>query len=317
MRCSSSLDWRTNPAPDIRGAALHDGQQFLLQRYALALYPSAGFRGAHTQAAAAWQVAGLGLTQATQIEQRRFPALPSVAGELQAIVRDGTNPQGALPGQAQLDTQFTQRAFEQALARARQGKAAVLHVASHFFLAPGNDYGSYLVTGEAQPLRLKAIREMNFNGVEMLTLSACNTASQGGRNENGSEIEGLAAIAQTSGAQSVLAPLWPVADASTAALMQRFYVIRSQGKEREETNAMALRKAQLELVEGRVQVKSIPQPMAPLNRQAAAEINRGAVRAAAIPGVELPAAPVYERAAKAPFAHPYYWAPFVLMGNWL
>ena len=159
----------------------------------------------------------------------------------------------------------------------------MLHVASHFYLAPGNDYGSYLVTGEAQPLRLKAIREMNFNGVEMLTLSACNTASQGGRNENGSEIEGLAAIAQTSGAQSVLAPLWPVADASTAALMQRFYVIRSQGKEREETNAMALRKAQLELVEGRVQVKSIPQPMAPLNRQAAAEINRGAVRAAAIP----------------------------------
>jgi CHAT domain-containing protein/Flp pilus assembly protein TadD len=299
-------------------AALHDGQRYLVQRYALALYPSAGFRGVHAQSAAGWQVAGLGLTQARQIDEQRFPALLSVAGELGAIVRDEAHPQGALPGQSQMDAQFTRRAFEQALARARQGKASVLHVASHFHLAAGNDYGSYLVVGEAEPLRLSALRSMNFSGVEMLTLSACNTASQGGRNENGSEIEGLGAIAQSSGARSVMATLWPVADTSTAALMQRFYQRRTQGQEREMTNAQAIRLAQLALLEGSVQVEPPPAtPAVESGAGPAAESRRGAVVNIAPAGVALADTPEFARQPLAPYAHPFYWAPFVLMGNWL
>ena len=30
-----------------------------------------------------------------------------------------------------------------------------------------------------------------------------------------------------------------------------------------------------------------------------------------------PAAGNFKMDTKAPFAHPYYWAPFILMGNWL
>jgi len=32
---------------------------------------------------------------------------------------------------------------------------------------------------------------------------------------------------------------------------------------------------------------------------------------------EQPESPRFELDANSPFAHPYYWAPFFLMGNWL
>jgi CHAT domain-containing protein len=108
-----------------------------------------------------------------------------------------------------------------------------------------------------------------FGGVQLLTLSACNTGMG-----DGTEVEGFGALAQRQGARAVIASLWPVADSSTKVLMQKFYRIReaSPGK----TKLEALREAQLELLHGSI-----------------------------------------KRALKSPYAHPYYWAPFFLMGNWL
>jgi CHAT domain-containing protein len=99
-----------------------------------------------------------------------------------------------------------------------------------------------------------------------LTLSACNTASGGGRNEKGIEVEGMAALVAQQGAASVLASLWPVSDSSTAELMQGFYAARTSGAGL--ARAAALRQAQLGLLHGR-------------------------------------------------FAHPFHWAPFVILGSWL
>jgi CHAT domain-containing protein len=44
---------------------------------------------------------------------------------------------------------------------------------------------------------------------------------------------------------------------------------------------------------------------------------RSAARGAHRTGVADPQLPRYDVDPKAPFAHPYFWAPLILMGNWL
>ncbi len=135
-----------------------------------------------------------------------------------------------------------------------------------------------------------------LGGVQLLTLSACNTGVG-----DGAEVEGFGALAQRQGAKAVIASLWPVADTSTSLLMQELYRIResSSGK----TKLEALQEAQLELLRGKVNAE-------PLNAAARALIHDE-------PEEAKPHAPPFPYDPKAPFSHPYFWAPFFLMGNWL
>ncbi|MBD2355348.1 CHAT domain-containing protein [Tolypothrix sp. FACHB-123] len=87
---------------------------------------------------------------------------------------------------------------------------------------------------------------------------------------------GLAGMAVRSGARSTLATLWPVGDTSTALFMGQFYQNLKQPGTKQ---IEAFRKAQLSLLES---LKSNP------------------------PFPELKNLP----------PHPYYWAPYVLVGNW-
>ena len=129
----------------------------------------------------------------------------------------------------------------------------------------------------------------------MLTLSACNTGVG-----DGAEVEGFGTLAQRQGAKAVVASLWAVADESTSRLMQEFYRIRESSPGM--TKLEALREAQLALLHGDVQIKS------------GAERDRGVVSNGAPAHPEAPSFPL---TSKAPYVHPYYWAPFFLMGNWL
>ena len=91
-------------------------------------------------------------------------------------------------------------------------------------------------------------RDLDLNGVDLLTLSACETAVGGGRDATGREIEGFGALAQRQGAKAVLATLWPVADESTSHFMAAFYKAKvgaGQDKSR------AVQRVQVEMLEGR------------------------------------------------------------------
>ncbi|MBW2653244.1 MAG: CHAT domain-containing protein, partial [Deltaproteobacteria bacterium] len=104
-----------------------------------------------------------------------------------------------------------------------------MHIASHFELKPGTTQSSYMVLGNGTILTLANVKEADydFGGVELFTLSACNTAV-GGIGANGSEIESFGTLAQDQGAKGVLATLWQVADRSTGILMQNFYKLYAE-----------------------------------------------------------------------------------------
>ncbi len=82
---------------------------------------------------------------------------------------------------------------------------------------------SFLVLGDGSRLMLDTLSTYDFTGLELVTLSACQTAMGGARSGDGREIEGLSAIVQQRGAKQVVASLWRVEDSSTAQLMRAMY----------------------------------------------------------------------------------------------
>ncbi|MDX2239972.1 MAG: CHAT domain-containing protein [Leptolyngbyaceae cyanobacterium bins.302] len=231
-------------------AALHDGNQFLVQKYAVALTP--GLRLINPQPLARQNLQALvaGLTEATQ----GFPPLPSVATEVNEI-------QATIPSRVILNENLTNKKLEQEL---RNLPVNAIHLATHGQFSSNADQTFILTWDQKLNVRqfdslLRAVDKSDTTALELLVLSACQTASGDKR-----AALGLAGVAVRSGARSTVASLWPVNDETTADFMTMFYrALKQKGI----SKADALSTAQLQLL------------------------------------------------AKHP--SPYYWAPFVLVGNWL
>ncbi|HSK70455.1 MAG TPA: tetratricopeptide repeat protein [Pyrinomonadaceae bacterium] len=212
-----------------------------------------------------WQALGVGVSE----KSGDLPALSYVPEELQAIVRETSAENkkqefGIIEGRRLLNREFTYDSFVKNL-----GKYRFTHAASHFSFIPGTKaegLNSFLLLGNGEKLTLAQVQnsEKIFNGIELLTLSACDTA-YGGKTADGREIEGFGVLAQRKGARAIMATLWRVNDESTRYFMVDFYDFY---KKSEMTKAEALRQAQLAMIKG------------------------------------------------GEFAHPYFWSPFILIGNW-
>jgi len=284
-------------------AALHDGERYLIERYRLTTFTPASTAHLTKEPKARWNGLGLGVSEARTVEQKSFTALPAVAKELETVIRqDGRL--GVIPGTRHLNAEFNWVKMQDELKR--KGKYPLIHIASHFNLEPGNDTMSYLLPGAGDPITLALIMRQNnlFGGVDLLTLSACETGIGGGKGADGREVDGLSFIAQRQGARAVMATLWPVADASTALLMERFYQLRET---QQLSKAEALRQAQLALLTGKAGGTAI------VGAGVTAPESDGS-RGASVVGRKTA---VFSADPNAPYAHPYFWAPFILMGNWL
>lgn len=271
-------------------AALHDGQRYLVERFAFGVFllgSASHTAPSRTQA----RVAGLGMTQATD----SLPALAGVRKEIGSIVRTEETPDGIMAGTISLDNAFTRGRLRTSL----NGTYSTVHIGSHFVFRPGDARNSFLLLGDGTRMTLDELAQLNFSRVEQVTLSACDTASGGGANEHGIEVEGLAAAIAQRLPHAVLGTLWPVADASTALAMRRFYEGRAAEPPR--SRAQALRAAQLALLRGEGSLEA-----------AARNEARGATRSTGAGG-----SAAFTPDLARPYAHPYYWAPFILLGSWL
>jgi CHAT domain-containing protein len=232
-------------------AALYDGEQFLIEKHALAVTPSLTLTDPHPLPRDTASALAAGMSEAVG----DFPPLPHVRDELQSIHQ-------LYGGTVLLNQDFSPTRLAQTV---DQGQFSIVHIASHGEFA-ADPAKSFLLTSKGK-LTLtqlaKTVGQLRFRDhpLELLTLSACETAQGDDRTALG-----LAGVAIQAGARSALATLWRVADAATAILMQRFYEhLHTPGTSR----ARALQQAQLALLHD----------------------------------------PTY--------ASPVFWAPFLLINNWL
>ncbi len=276
-------------------AVLHDGKNYLVEKYINVVFTTASVSRLNAAVNGQWRGLGLGVSK----QYGRFAALDGVERELRSIIFEeaGGKREGMLAGQIRLNEAFNKKAMIDGL---REG-FAVVHIASHFSFNTTDEAQSFLLLGDGNNLTLEELQDYQniFEKVELLTLSACDTAVGGA---NGKEVEGLAYLAQKLGAKAVVASLWPVADTGAEVLMREFYYERT--REPGLTKAEAFQQAQIDLLRGKE--KS-------LDAKEKEERSRGPQVKAQKSSAGLS---LYKKDASAPFAHPHYWAPFILIGNW-
>jgi CHAT domain-containing protein/tetratricopeptide (TPR) repeat protein len=295
-------------------AALFDGSRYLVERYDHVILTRADRERLTRDLTPEWTGSGFGTARPHDVQADRtisFGPLPAVPKELGDIFRTKSTPRGLVEGHVWEDAAFTKSAFLGALKRRRP----LVHIASHFAFRPGNETLSFLVLGDGSVLNLEDMKHVPdlFAGVELLTLSACDTAAHR-PGANGREIEEFAELAQRQGAAAVLASLWSVADESTATLMAHFYGSKRGGTSKL-TKAEALREAQLALLRGESPSKPPPPETDPARSWRRNARRPAGTRAEMAFLRRLDAAP-FRRDPARPYAHPYYWSPFVLFGNW-
>lgn len=235
-------------------SALYDGKEYLVQKYSIAISPGLQLFTPKPLANKKLNALLGGLSQPPKNE--KFAPLPNVKVELKLIQESGVSTTTLL------DKNFTSKTLGKTI---NAQAFRVVHLATHGqFSSKAKDTFILAADGRINVSELdsllKSREQKRTEAVELLVLSACETAAGDNR-----AALGLAGVALRAGARSTLASLWQIGDNSTALFIEEFYRQLVTGK----TTAEALRFAQLKLLE----------------------------------------APEYNR--------PMYWAPYVLVGNWL
>ena len=196
--------------------ALHDGEHSLVQRHALCVAPSAVLWADWRQRPG----------PASPLPPRRVvalgtggPALPHVADEVRAVAAAFEAQPGGSAA-ACVDGAATLQALHTLLP-----EADVLHLACHGQFRADSPYFSALHLADGT-LTLRDAAALPLRA-QLVTLSACETGLS--RIAPGDELVGLVRGFVLAGAPNVLATLWTVDDAGTAALMRDFYAALLQG----------------------------------------------------------------------------------------
>ncbi|MFT3817813.1 MAG: CHAT domain-containing protein [Rubrivivax sp.] len=268
-------------------ASLHDGRGYLLQRLAVATVPALSLTATPRPGHAPLQALLAGMSEpgpvvdklpesvvdgmlepdapARQVRGaarssalREALALPGVKQEIESIAK-------VMPGEVLLDQDFTLAALKE---RLRTHKHPLVHIASHGVFGDSADTTFIMTYDELLTLDgLQALLRDERPGqppIELLTLSACQTAEGDDRAPLG-----MSGTALKARARSALGTLWPVSDDAANRVMASFYRRLAQhGGAGAPSRVQALREAQLELLQDP-------------KRQ-----------------------------------HPFYWAPFILIGDW-
>ena len=202
-------------------AALHDGEQFLGDRYAFAITPSLALTDFEAKSQSQGKILALG---ASQFEG--LAALPLVPQEISRIAADGKKDQF-------LNKDFTPDSL---LAKASESQYGLLHVATHAEFKPGGPEASQLHSGSG-PLSMKQLSTLRKTrkGVplDLVVFSACRTAL----GDADAEL-GFSGLALQAGARSAIGTLWYVDDVVTSAYFVQMYRFLEQGVPKAEAMQM-------------------------------------------------------------------------------
>ena len=221
------------PLRSIPMAALHDGKEFLISKYAVAITPGLNLTDPRAIKRENVKVLAAGLTDSVQ----GFPPLPNVSDELQVI-------QTCYGGSLLVNRNFLVSRLENEL---RNKQFNMIHIASHGQFE-SDIKKTFLLTFDdrltmdqlEQYVGLFRFRE---DPLELLALSACETAAGDDR-----AALGISGIAIKAGARSALATLWYINDQASSTLVSEFY---RQLQDPSVSRAIALKRAQLKLLNDR------------------------------------------------------------------
>lgn len=232
--------------------ALHDGRQYLIENYNVALTPGLQLLAPRPLEKMKLQAIAAGLTQSRQ----GFSSLNYVNAELNKI-------KNTVDSVVLVNQEFTSEALKQEI---QHSDHPIVHIATHGQFSSSLENTFLLTWDDRLDINqldsiLQTRNLTQENAIELLVLSACETA----RGDKRAAL-GLAGIAVRAGARSTLATLWSINDRATTKLMSNFY---HELSDQHLTKVQAVRQAQLSILHS--------------------------------PGYE----------------HPFYWAAYVLLGNWL
>jgi CHAT domain-containing protein len=216
----------SGPLRTIPLGVLLDGNQFLIEHYAIATTPAITLIPT-LESPGENRVLVAGLTKSVQ----GYAGLPSVGAEIHAI--------GLIyPTESLEDEKFRLASIRTDLAGSG---FSVAHLATHGEFSADHRQ-SFILTYDSRLTMdgLQAALGKREEPLDLLVLSACNTAAGDDR-----AALGLAGVAVQSGAKTALASLWSISDEATASLMTFFYKNLKAGTE---TKAESLRGAQLALL---------------------------------------------------------------------
>ena len=233
-------------------SAFYDGKHFLIEDYSIAITPGLQLLNPRPLKQTKLKTIAAGLTE--QVDG--FAGLDYVDSELKEI-------QSRVDSQVLVNQDFTSTALKKEI---QSSDHPIVHIATHGQFSSSLENTFLLAWDDRINIseldNILQTRNLDSeNAIELLVLSACETATGDSR-----AALGMAGMAVRAGAKSTLATLWSVNDRATSKLMSDFYQELSA---KHLPKAEAVRQAQLTLLHNRW------------------------------------------------YRHPFYWAPYVLLGNWL
>jgi len=273
------------PLRDLPFSALHDGAGWLVESFAFvtASALTTSHLGLEPPALADWRVAGFGVSKAHD----GFPALPGVLAELNGVIRTTTAPRantGVFPGTVVMDEAFAPEAL---LTELHDDGAPAVFIASHFKLGR-SDEDSFLLTGDGGHLTVSCLENCDST-----CLPACDKA--GGFTFEDVHLAVFSAcqtaqqmVMAQEGRKKVKDAMSSLAD--VAAILGAHSVIGTLWPVNDPSTAAWMRAffERLRASGGRGKAHAL--------RQTAADMAGGQIGGGK-------------------WVHPYYWAPFVLLGN--
>lgn len=203
------------PLRKIPMSTLYDGQQYLVEKYAVSLALGLQVREPRPLDRANMKVLAASLTEPPKNQEfSGFSPLANVSVEVKEIKKTG------LAVNWIADKEFTTKNFNQKL---NSANFEVIHLATHGLFGADRE-NTFVVTADGK-LKIddfdKLFSSQTQNRkqkIELLILSACQTATG-----NDQEVMGIAGTTVQAGASSAIASLWDLDDEASVPFIKEFY----------------------------------------------------------------------------------------------